>query len=71
MVLADADEVESDAIGEDGLLDEVADGLGVGDQRSGAVAAGGALGDVAEGVEAELEGCDMGLLTVSLIHTFA
>ncbi|OEI67360.1 hypothetical protein Cus16_2959 [Curtobacterium sp. ER1/6] len=53
VVLTHADEVDADLVGEDGLVDDVADGLRVGPE--GAV---GALGDVAEGVEAELHRAD-------------
>ena len=65
VVLADPEEVDADLVGEDALLDEVADRLGV-RQR----AAVGVVGDVAEGVEAEDEGegcegaCQSGLSSV-------
>ena len=51
VVLADAEEVDADLVGEDALLDDVADRLGV-RQR----AAVGVVGDVAERVEPEDEG---------------
>ncbi len=50
MMLADADEVDPDGIGEDGLLDDVADDL-----RLGQAPAVRVDGDVAEGVEPEFE----------------
>jgi hypothetical protein len=46
-----AKEVDADLLGEDALLDDVSDGLGMGERA--AVAVGG---DVAEGVEPEEEG---------------
>ena len=51
MVLADADGIDTDLVGENRLLDEIADDLG-GVQRL----AVRSVGDVAEGVEAEFEG---------------
>jgi hypothetical protein len=50
VVFADAEEVQADLVGEDALLDDVADRLRV---REGAAVI--AVGDVAEGVEAEDE----------------
>jgi hypothetical protein len=52
MVLADADEVHPDPVGQLGLGHDVAEdaGLGLGP-------AGGVGSDIAEGVEAELDGC--------------
>ena len=50
VVLADAEEVHADAVGQLGLGDDVAEDLGVGYQ-----AAVGVGGDVAEGVEAQLD----------------
>ena len=49
-MLADADEVDADLVGEDRLFDEVADDL-----RRVQGFAVRAVGDVAEGVEAEFE----------------
>ena len=50
VVLADPEEVHADLVGEDALLDEVADRLGVRERAAVLV-----VGDVAEGVEAEDE----------------
>ncbi len=50
MVLADGDRVDAHLVGQDGLLDGGADGLGVGDDLAAVVAR-----QVAEGVYAELD----------------
>ena len=55
VVLADAEEVEPDLVGEDRLRDHLPDRLGVPDQGS-AGAAGRVALEVAEGVEAEGRG---------------
>jgi hypothetical protein len=55
VVLADADEVDAQLVGEDGLLDDVADDLRVRERPPV-----GAARDVAEGVEAELQGVGHG-----------
>jgi hypothetical protein len=53
VVLADAEEVEPELVGEDRLVDDVADDLGGRERPAGRVE-----GDVAEGVETQLElGC--------------
>jgi hypothetical protein len=51
MVLADAEEVYADAVGQLGLGDDIAEDVGL-----GTGAAVGVHGDVAEGVEAQLDG---------------
>ena len=51
MVLTDAEDVDADLVGEHGLLDDVADDLGVGQEVAVQVGL-----DVAEGVEAEFDG---------------
>ena len=51
VVLADADGIDADFIGEDRLIDEIADHL-----RGVKRLAVGAVGDVAEGIEAEGDG---------------
>ena len=51
MVLADADEVDAELIGEDGLLDDVAENGGLRQPLSAVV-----HGDIAEGVEAQFNG---------------
>ena len=51
VVLADADEVDADLVGQLGFGDDVAEDLGVRPR-----AAVGVEGDVAEGVEAQLDG---------------
>ena len=50
MMLADADEIEADAVGKDGFLGDVPNDLGLGQQLPV-----GTARHVAEGVEAELE----------------
>ena len=56
-MLADADEIDADLVGEHGLLDEVADHLRV--RQRLAVRT---VGDVAEGVEAEFNRVNHGAL---------
>ncbi len=57
VVLADAEEVEAEPIGEHGFVDDVADHL-----RVAQPVAVGTDGDVAEGVESELQGSFRGVV---------